>query len=380
MRAPISLLSAICLSCLFTQAAIAKTDRHQTQSSPINVEQVAQFDRPWGLAFASPATALVTERIGSLWLVDLTNGTKTKVANPPRAFVKGQGGLLDVALHPDFKTNGWVYFTLARQDNGGTGTAVVRAKLDGLSSSRPVLSGHQLLYQVKPNAASHHFGSRLAFAPDGTLFVTFGDHGERPRAQDTSNASGSVIRLNADGSIPSDNPHFKTTGPSARQGLWSIGHRNPQGAAIHPQTGQLWTVEHGAKGGDEINQPKAGKNYGWPIISYGRHYSGAKIGQGNQATGIEQPAHYWDPSIAPSGLAFYTGSLFPQWLNNLFVGALKHKKLVRMRVEGQKVTEEEILLEQDYGRIRDVRSGPNGALWLLTNSSKGGLLRITPAN
>lgn len=378
MRTPVRFLPAICLLLLSVQSAMSKTAQHQTQHGPITVEDIAEFNRPWGMAFVTPSSALVTERIGSLWLVNIKTGKKVKVSKPPRAQVEGQGGLLDVALHPDFKNNGWVYFTLARQVKGGSGTAVVRAKLTGLNSEEPTLTDHQLLYQVKPSSASHHFGSRIAFAPDGTFYVTFGDHGERPRAQDTSNASGSVIRLLADGANPADNPAFAPTSGSARDGLWSIGHRNPQGAAIHPLTGKLWTVEHGARGGDEINRPEAGKNYGWPTISYGKHYTGGKIGKGSAADGMEQPVYYWDPSIAPSGLAFYSGTLFPHWQNSLFVGALKHKKLIRLTVIGGEVTGEEILLENAYGRIRDVSSGPNGALWLLTDSSKGKLLRISP--
>ncbi len=364
---------------LVTSLSSAKAEQPrilETQTGPIRIEQKASFERPWGMTFLSKTHMLVTERTGGLWLVDATTGEKTPVADPPRAHVEGQGGLLDVAVHPDFSQNGWVYFTLSRQSNSGTGTALVRVKLSGLEAGSPALSDQQTLYEVLPSAGTYHFGSRIAFAPDGTLYVTFGDHGVRPRAQDVTNASGSVIRLNDDGSIPANNPSF---GVNARDGLWSIGHRNPQGAAIHPETGQLWTVEHGARGGDEINRPQAGKNYGWPTISYGRHYSGGRIGEGTQKTGMEQPIHYWDPSIAPSGLTFYDGTLFPDWQGDLFVGALKDQKLVRLTLDGDRVTNEEILLERAFGRIRDVRSGPDGALWLLTDSSKGALLRIIPS-
>lgn len=372
-----ALATMLILAATLSHAKAQQTRLIETQTGPIQVTTKATFDRPWGMAFLSPTAILVTERTGSLWLFDAASGKKIKVENPPRALVDGQGGLLDIALHPNFAQNGWVYFTLARQSGRDSSTALVRAKLSGHDTGTPSLSDQQTLYEVLPSAGTYHYGSRIVFAPDGTLFVTFGDHGVRPRAQDVTNASGSVIRLNDDGTIPADNPAF---GNNARQGLWSIGHRNPQGAALHPQTGQLWTVEHGARGGDEINRPEAGKNYGWPVISYGRHYSGGRIGEGTEKAGMEQPIHYWDPSIAPSGLAFYQGDLFPNWQGNLFVGALKDQKLVRLTLEGEKVTNEEILLARDYGRIRDVRSGPDGALWLLTDSSRGALLRITPAN
>ena len=368
-------LVAISLLGGFSEAAFAQTKIHQSQSGPIMVEQISTFDRPWSLAFLSQDRALVTERGGKLWLINLLTGDKTDISNPPQSYEEGQGGLLDVALHPDFASNGWVYFTHAREEKGLSGTTVTRARLSGWEAGQPVLSEHQRLYAVKPSAGGYHFGSRLAFAPDGKLFVTVGDHGDRPRAQDVTNASGSVIRLNDDGSIPADNPDF---GTDARKGLYSIGHRNQQGAAIHPGTGALWTVEHGARGGDEINQPQSGKNYGWPVISYGRHYTGGKIGEGTSKPGMEQPKHYWDPSIAPSGLAFYSGTLFEQWQNNLFVGALKDQKLVRLTLDGDRIVNEETLLERAYGRVRDVRSGPDGALWLLTDSSRGRLLRITP--
>ncbi|WP_246657466.1 PQQ-dependent sugar dehydrogenase [Cohaesibacter sp. CAU 1516] len=376
MWAMLALATAVFLATSLSKANAQQTPSLETQTGPIEIEQIATFDRPWGMAFLSRTQLLVTERTGGLWLLDTASGEKTAVKNPPSAHVAGQGGLLDVALHPDFSQTNWVYFTLARQSEGGTGTTLVRAKLSGLETGSPTLSDQQTLYEVLPSAGTYHYGSRIAFTADGNLYVTFGDHGVRPRAQDATNASGSVIRLTDDGSIPDDNPSF---GANAKEGLWSIGHRNPQGAAIHPETGQLWTVEHGARGGDEINRPEAGKNYGWPTISYGRHYSGGRIGEGTQKAGMEQPIHYWDPSIAPSGLAFYDGDLFPDWKGNLFVGALKDQKLVRLTLEGNRVTHEEILLERLYGRIRDVRSGPDGALWLLTDSSRGALLRITPA-
>ena len=375
-----SLLAGFCLLPLTSNLSVAETKQFPSAQGTINVEDLTQFRHPWGMDFLTSSQMLISERGGRLWIYDIETDQKKIVDNAPQVQAGGQGGLLDVALHPDFANNGWVYFTLARSLDGGSGTAVVRAKLSGQDEGEPKLTDQQDLFQVKPTRGTYHFGSRLAFAPNGKLFITFGDHGERPRAQDVTNASGSVVRLNDDGSIPTDNPSFSDGNIKAREGLWSIGHRNQQGADIHPETGELWTVEHGARGGDEINRPEAGKNYGWPIISYGRHYSGGKIGEGTKKDGMEQPIYYWDPSIAPSGLAFYSGNLFPDWKNNLFVGALKDQKLVRLVLDGDSVRDEEILLEGAYGRIRDVRSGPNGALWLLTDSPRGKLLRITPAS
>jgi glucose/arabinose dehydrogenase len=225
--------------------------------------------------------------------------------------------------------------------------------------------------------AGQHFGSRLVFAPDGDLFITTGDRGGRDDAQDLSRPIGKVIRVRPDGTAPPDNPFVGRRG--ARPEIWSYGHRNIQGAALHPRTGELWTVEHGAMGGDEVNVPKAGRNYGWPVITYGRDYSGARIGEGTAKPGMEQPVHYWDPSIAPSGLAFYTGDRFPAWRGSLFVGSLKFGLLVRLALDGDRVAEEERLLQGLGARVRDVRQGPDGLLYLLTDEPDGRILRIEPA-
>ena len=226
----------------------------------------------------------------------------------------------------------------------------------------------------KKTDSGRHFGSRIVVARDGNLFVTIGDRAERERAQDPQDAAGSVLRISKDGSIPADNPF--ADGKQGLPEIFSIGHRNAQGATLHPETGELWTLSHGARGGDEINRPEAGKNYGWPVISYGKHYSGAKIGVGSEAPGMEQPVYYWDPSIAPSGLAFYSGELFPEWEGNLFAGALKFRMLVRLEIKDGRVVHEEELFQGVYGRVRDVRVFDDGALWLLTDSDNGKILRI----
>ena len=236
----------------------------------------------------------------------------------------------------------------------------------------------KVVFRQEPaTSGGMHFGSRLAFARDGNLFVTLGERFQRDKAQDLGNHYGKVVRLLPDGSAPPDNPFVNKAG--ARPEIWSYGHRNIQSAAINPASGKLWTVEHGARGGDEINIPQAGKNYGWPIITYGRDYSGAKVGEGTAKTGMEQPVYYWDPSIAPSGMAFYTGDLMPEWKGNLFVGALARQALHRLVLDGDRIVGEERLLGDLGERIRDVRSGPDGAIWLLTDSAEGRVLRVVPA-
>jgi glucose/arabinose dehydrogenase len=291
---------------------------------------------------------------------------------------RGQGGLLDVALSPDFASSGLVYFSYAEpRGSGRTGTTVARAKLV-LDGEDGHLADVEVIFRQQPDIhESIHYGSRLVFARDGTLFVTLGERGQNMGAQDLSNHVGKVVRLRPDGSVPPDNPFVGREG--ARPEVWSLGHRNQQAAALHPETGKLWTVEHGARGGDEINIPLPGRNYGWPVISYGRDYSGAKIGEGTAKAGLEQPVYYWDPSIAPSGMAFYTGDLFPEWKGNLFVGALRGQALHRLVLHGEQVVGEEKLLADLGERIRDVRAGPDGALWLLTDNPEGRVLRVVPA-
>jgi glucose/arabinose dehydrogenase len=297
------------------------------------------------------------------------------LADVPRVQARGQGGLLDVALDPRFADNRLVYLSYAEPGEGGTaGTAVARGRLgDGR------LEDVQVIYQQQPKVrGANHFGSRLVFARDGTLFVTQGERFDyADQAQDLSSGIGKLVRINPDGSVPRDNPFVGRKG--VRPEIWSYGHRNIQSAALHPQTGQLWTVEHGARGGDELNRPEAGKNYGWPVISYGVHYSGAKIGEGTAKPGMEQPVYYWDPVIAPSGMAFYTGEAFPDWRGSILIGSLRPGLLVRLTLEGGRVGREERYLADLDERIRDVRQGPDGLLYLLTDSRDGRLLRVLPA-
>ena len=328
---------------------------------------------PWGLAFLPDGRMLVTERPGRLRLVTIDGRLSDPLAGVPSVFARGQGGLLDVALDPDFEKNSLVYLSYAEPGKGGAGTAVGRGRLVG---SR--LDSFKVIFrQVPKTRTSVHFGSRLAFGRDGKLFITLGDRGERSRVQDFPVHRGQVIRVNPDGTIPKDNPFVGKAG--YRPETWSVGHRNPQSAAIHPETGELWTVEHGARGGDEINIPRAGRNYGWPVISYGVHYSGLKIGVGTHKEGMEQPVYYWDPSIAPSGMAFYTGDRYPEWKGNLLVGALKGNMLVRLVLDGEKVVREERLLREMSTRIRDVRQGPDGFIYLLTDEENGLILRLESA-
>ncbi len=329
---------------------------------------------PWGLAFLPDGRMLVTERPGRLRLV----GTDGKLdpqpvtGLPPIAAV-GQGGLLDVALHPDFAKNGWIYLSYAGEGPGGYGTEVLRAKLDGHA-----LRDVQILFRLQPKSKpGHHFGSRLVFDRQGHLYITLGDRGDMERAQRLDDHAGSVIRLHDDGRVPADNPFVGK--PGAKPEKFTLGNRNVQGAALHPQTGEVWAHEHGPQGGDEINVIRAGVNYGWPVITYGRNYvTGTKIGEGTTKPGMTQPLLQWTPSIAPSGMAFYTGERFPQWRGNLFVGALAGQMLVRLQLDGERIVREERLLEGALGRIRDVRNGPDGLLYLLIDSPRGRIVRLEP--
>ncbi len=350
-------------------------DSYNTQKHSIVVETVADgLDQPWGMTELPDGSILVTEKGGKLWRIE--NGNKTEVTGLPNISATGQGGLLDIAADEDFQNNRKIYFTWSEPGPGGSGTALSSARL---SDDNQALEDLTLLFSMnKKSQGGRHFGSRIILAPEDKIFITTGDRGEPDRAQDYSDHAGAVIRLNRDGSVPDDNPHAAAGDNNTQPELWSKGHRNPQGADLNPQSGELWIIEHGARGGDEVNIPVAGKNYGWPEISYGRHYSGQKIGQGFEAPGFEQPIWYWDPSIAPSGAAFYDGDLFPEWQGDLLVAALKFQMLVRLEVDGDQITGEERLLEDRYGRIRDVEVFSDGAVYLLTDSSDGRLLRITP--
>ncbi|XWN32014.1 MAG: PQQ-dependent sugar dehydrogenase [Devosia sp.] len=356
--------------------ASAMTDAPRAGAS-INVEVekvVSGLRHPWGLAFLPDRAMLVTERQGRLIHVG-TDGTVQEVAGVPEVAASGQGGLLDVTTHPGFSANRLVYLSYAEPGDGGSSTAVARGRL---ADNGAGLDNVEVIFSQTPKIrSSRHFGSRLVFANDGTLFVTLGDRAARPEAQNPQNHIGTVVRINDDGSVPSDNPFLGD--PSTLDTIYSLGHRNIQGADLDAD-GRLWTVEHGARGGDELNLPQAGQNYGWPTISYGRHYSGGRIGEGTEAPGLEQPVYYWDPSIAPSGLAVVDGDLFAAWQGNILIGALKDQLLSRLVLEGDTVVAEEILLEREIGRIREVEMGPDGAIYLLTDEGSGGVYRLTPSS
>ncbi len=342
-----------------------------SSAGPLRVEQVARgLEHPWSLAFLPDGRMLVTERPGRLRLIE-DGRLSAPLAGVPVVDDTGQGGLFDVALAPDFAETGTLFLSYAEPRDGGAATAVARARLDG-----DRLEGLSVIFRMnRASRGGRHFGGRIVVAPDGTLFVATGDRGDGDRAQDGFDHAGKVLRIAPDGAAPPDNP-FAAGGGAPE--VWSLDHRNIQGAALDG-AGRLWTVEHGARGGDEVNRPEAGLNYGWPVISYGVHYSGARIGEGTHKPGMEQPAFWWDPSIAPSGLTLYDGALFPQWRGDILVGALRAELIARVEMaDGAPTGAEERLFEGAFGRIRDVRTGPDGALWFLTDEGDGGVFRVTP--
>ncbi len=353
-------------------APAAAAPSSSTVHGTVEITRVAQgFEHPWGLAFLPDGRMLVTERPGRLRIVSSDGTVSAPVAGVPAVYANGQGGLLDVALDPDFATDPWVYLSFSEPGEGGGGTAVARGRLaDGK------LTDVAVIFRQEPKLdAGQHFGSRLVFDREGRLYVTSGDRGNWDNPQRLDKGQGKIFRINRDGSIPADNPFVGRD--DAIPAIWSYGHRNAQGAALHPQTGALWQTEHGARGGDELNIPQAGRNYGWPVITLGINYNGQPIGSGEKtAEGMEQPIHSWTPSIAPSGLAFYTSDRFPAWKGSLFVGALAFQRVVRLSLDGDKVVGEEPLLVDFGERIRDVRQGPDGYLYLLTDDAKGKLLRV----
>lgn len=360
------------LACLAAVAISAHAAPLESEKALLQLDTVATgFNHPWGMTFLPDGSMLITERNGGLVKLSADGKNKTAISGLPEIDARGQGGLLDVILAKDFSSSKQIYFSFSEPGGGKNSTAVAKATLNDAS-----LSNVEVIFSQAPKYDSrHHFGSRLVLDNAGKLFITTGDRGsERDQAQKLDNHLGKVIRINTDGSVPEDNPYVSKNGAKAE--IWSYGHRNMQGAALHPQTGQLWTHEHGPQGGDEINIAQPGKNYGWPLITYGEEYGGGVIGKTAQQ-GLEQPLHYWVPSIAPSGMAFYTADMFPYWQQNLFVGSLKFGQLVRLELDGNKVTHEErIMIGQ---RIRDVEQGPDGFLYILTDSSDGELLRIMPA-
>jgi glucose/arabinose dehydrogenase len=369
------------LSGALIAAAIARAAEAVYPSSAGNlaVQTVAtSLVHPWSLAFLPDGRILVTERPGRMRLVTQNGQLSPPLANVPKVFAASQGGLLDVILDRGFAQNRTIYFSYAEPFNGGGRTALARARLD--DSAAPRLTDVKVIYrQYGPPSHGNHFGSRIVQATDGTLFVTNGEHfTDRDMAQTLDNDLGKIVRITADGTAPSDNPFANK--PGARAEVWSYGHRNPQGLALNPADGKLWEQEHGARGGDEINLIEKGHNYGWPRVSYGVNYDGTPVGTGKaKMDGVDDPRWHWTPSIAPSGMTFYTGDLFPAWKGSLFNGALKSQLLSRLELRGDTVVKEERLLQALNERIRDVRQGPEGALYLLTDSASGRILRVVPA-
>jgi glucose/arabinose dehydrogenase len=349
-------------------------ERVESEQAAFAVERMTGgLEHPWSMAFLPDGGMLVTERAGRLRLVDEAfNLVPEPLTGVPTAFARGQGGLLDVVLHPDFAENRLVYLSYAYLGDGGAATAVARGRLGagGLEDTEVIFESNALA------SGGRHFGSRLAFDDAGHLFVTHGDRGERERAQKLGDHAGSLLRLDDDGSVPDDNPFVGQA--DALPEIYSFGHRNPQGMAVHPETGAIWLHEHGPRGGDEVNIIEAGANYGWPVVSQGREYASGRPVGADEAAGMIPAIHVWDPSIAPSGMAFYTGDAFPEWQGDLLVGALAYQLLARLELDGGTVVQEERLLEGELGRIRDVRVGPDGLVYLLTDDANGGIYRLSP--
>ena len=345
----------------------------KTQKVTVKVETIATgLEHPWAVAVLPDGAYLVTERPGRMRLIR-DGKVSDPIAGVPEVYARGQGGLLDVALDPKFTGNRTLYFTASVAANGGSGTAVFRARLS--PDEKQLTDVKRIFLMNKLSRGNIQYGSRIAIARDGSLFVGLGDRGEQDRAQDFHDDAGSIIHIEAYGSIPANNP-FKD-GKIALPEIWSKGHRNPQGITFDAATNKLYTAEHGARGGDEINSPEAGKNYGWPVISYGVDYSGTKIGVGTAKAGMEQPLFYWDPSIAPGAIAVYRGKMFPEWNGDLLVTALKFKLLSRLSRDGSgKITERERMFDGEFGRMRDITVAPDGALLIATDEDDGALLRV----
>ncbi|MSO67437.1 MAG: PQQ-dependent sugar dehydrogenase [Pseudolabrys sp.] len=360
-------------------AAQAANQTFPSSAGNVTVETVASgLVHPWSLAFLPDGRMLVSERPGRMRIVTRDGKLSAPLTGVPQVFARSQGGLLDVALDRGFAQNGTIYFSYAEPFDGGGRTALARARLD--AGGTPGLTDVKVIYrQHGPASRGGHFGGRIAQGADGHLFLTNGEHfTDRDMAQTLDNDLGKIVRIAPDGAAPKDNPFVSKAG--ARPEIWSLGHRNPQGLAINPADGKLWAQEHGPMGGDEINIIVPGHNYGWPLVSYGVNYDGSPVGSGKaQMAGMDDSVWHWTPSIAPSGMAFITGDLFKSWKGSLINGVLKFQMIVRLEIKGDKVVKEERLLQGLHERIRDVRLGPDGALYLLTDNSAGRILRLAPA-
>lgn len=369
------LMLATLFAALYALAASALSKASfGAENRPYRAVTVAEgLEHPWGMAFLPDGAMLVTERPGRLRIVGPDGKVSAPVAGVPKVAAVGQGGLLDVALHPKFSENGLVYLSYAEPGEGGQGTAAARGRLEGNA-----LKDVEVIFRQKPKLSGGvHFGSRLAFAPDGMLYISLGERGRKERAQNRRNHQGTIVRVNDDGSIPKDNPFVNSA--DALPEIYTWGNRNVQGMALNPWTGVVWAQEHGPKGGDEVNILKSGANYGWPLVTFGIDYDGSIISDKTHMDGVEPPLLHWTPSIAPSGMAFYGGDRFPAWKGDLFVGALKDRHLRRVDLDADmKVVGQELLLEEMKERIRDVRSGPDGYLYVLTDSPEGRVIRLEP--
>ena len=375
MKSNLTAVAAALLSATMSTSVLAQ--EVETERHTLSLETISEgLNHPWGIAFLPSGDMLVTERSGTLNIIT-QDGQKTPIQGTPEVVAKSQGGLLDVNIDPDYADNGWVYISYSEKDpKGGNGnsTAVMRGKIDGDKWTQ----GEVIFRQAPKYESNAHFGSRLVFSPEGHLFITLGERYSRMQdAQTLDNHHGKIVRIWPDGSIPKDNPFVGNDG--ALDEIWSYGHRNVQGAAIHPDTGELWTIEHGPQGGDEVNIPKAGKNYGWPTITYGEDYGGGEIGIGTHKEGMEQPFYYWLPSIATAGSVFYTGDKFPKWKGDLLVTALRGQTIARLDLEEGRVLHEERMLEDATSfRIRDIEQGPEGFLYILTDADSGQLIKLSP--
>lgn len=373
MKRHIFLIVLVLITGVAVGAQAVVAPRQSAGGEAFRITRLASgLDYPWALAFLPDGRFLISERPGRLLIVDKEGG-RVPVSGLPELRAAGQGGLLDLALHPDFARNGLVYWTYAAPGPGGSSTALARGRLEGAM----VKEASTIWTMQKRSGSTVHYGSRIRFGADGKLYLTTGERGDQSRARDPADAAGKVLRLNDDGSAPRDNPFIGRRGYLPE--LYSIGHRNAQGLAVRPGNGQLWLTEHGPKGGDEVNLIMPGLDYGWPLTTYGVAYSGARIAESPTAPGIEPPLWHWTPSIAPSGLDFYQGDAFPSWRGKLLSGSLAGQKLVLLSLEGDRVAREDVLLSGTIGRIRDLRVGPDGLVYLLSDDKNGGLYRLEPA-
>jgi glucose/arabinose dehydrogenase len=368
----IASLTAGAAAAVVAAQALAQPDKSvQTEAGAIAVETLASgLDHPWGMAFLPDGRLLVTERAGDLRILGTDNTLSGPVPGTPKVFAQGQGGLMDVALDPNFKENRLVYLSFAEPGDGGASTAVGRGKL-----VNERIEGFEVIFRQQPKVSgSYHFGNRLVFSPQGSLFIALGERFKGEPAQDLSNHLGTIVRINPDGSIPPENPFVDR--PDAGDAIWSYGHRNIESAAINPQTGALWIAEMGPLGGDELNLPEPGKNYGWPVVSWGKHYSGEDIPDPPTRPEFADAIKHWTPVISPSGMAFYTGDVFPEWRGSALIGGLSAQAIVRLEVEGERVVDEERI--PLGARIRDVEQGPDGLVYVLTDQADGKVWRLKP--